>query len=53
MMLMVAVGIDANDNVLLLLWALVSTESEQWWGWYCRFPKDCFLDMDIQGAVII
>jgi hypothetical protein len=31
MMLMIAVGIDANDNVLPLSWALVPTESEEWW----------------------
>ena len=31
MMLLIAVGIDANDNVLPLSWALVPTENEEWW----------------------
>jgi hypothetical protein len=31
MMLMIACGIDANDNVLPLSWALVPTENEEWW----------------------
>jgi hypothetical protein len=29
MMLIIAVGIDANNNVLPLSWALVPTENEQ------------------------
>jgi hypothetical protein len=31
MMLMLCVGIDANDNVLPLAWALVPTENQEWW----------------------
>ena len=30
MMFMIAVGIDANDNILPLSWALVPTENEEW-----------------------
>jgi hypothetical protein len=30
-MLLVATGIDANDNVLPLSWAIVPTENEKWW----------------------
>jgi hypothetical protein len=29
MMLIIAVGIDANDNAIPLAWALVPTESEE------------------------
>lgn len=28
---MIAVGIDANDNVIPLSWAFVPTENEVWW----------------------
>ena len=52
-MLMIAVGIDANDNVLPLSWALVPTENEEWWTWYCRFLVDCFPGMNSQGFVFI
>jgi hypothetical protein len=53
MMLMIAVGIDANDNILPLSWALVPTENDEWWTWYCKFLKDCFPAMDNQGVVFI
>lgn len=49
---MIAVGIDANDNVLPLSWALVPTESEEWWTWVCDFLKDCFTSMDSKGFVL-
>ena len=53
MMLMIAVGIDANNNVLPLSWALVPTENKYWWTWFCKFLKYCFPYMDIRGAVVI
>lgn len=53
MMLMIAVGIDANDNILPLSWALVPTENEEWWIWYCNFLKECFPWMDSQAFVFI
>ena len=53
MTLMIAVGIDANDNVLVLLQALVPTENNEWWTWYCMFLKDCFPAIDNQGVVFI
>ena len=31
MMLIIVVGINANDNILPLSWALVPTENEEWW----------------------
>jgi hypothetical protein len=30
-MLMIVCGINANDNVLPLLWALVPIENKEWW----------------------
>ena len=29
--LIIVYSIDTNDNVLLLSWALVPTENEEWW----------------------
>ena len=31
MMLMIVVGIDANNNAIPLAWVLVPTENEEWW----------------------
>jgi transposase-like protein len=42
MMLMVACGIDANDHVVPLAWALVPTENEVWWRWFCTYLKAAF-----------
>lgn len=36
MILAVTVGIDANDNVLPICWALIPRENEYWWHWYCN-----------------
>src|SRR5215212_7149039 len=49
MMLMIAVGIDANDNVIPLSWALVPTENEEWWTWFCEFLKDAFDKLSQEG----
>jgi hypothetical protein len=53
MMLMIAVGIDANDNAIPLAWALVPTESEEWWTWFCEFLKDTFNNLLDEGYVFI
>ena len=37
MMLLIATGIDANGQILLLAWALVPTENKEWWTWFCTF----------------
>jgi len=42
MMLLIAVGIDANSNALPLAWTVVPTESDEWWLWFCEFLKDIF-----------
>ena len=34
MILLVACGIDANDHVVLLAWALVPIENYNWWTWF-------------------
>jgi len=52
MMLMIAV-IDANDNAIPLAWALVPTENEEWWTWFCEFLKDSFEELSHKGYVFI
>lgn len=39
MILLVACGIDANDQVIPLAWALVPIENEIWWTWFLRYLK--------------
>jgi hypothetical protein len=34
--LLVAVGIDTEDHVLPLAFALVPIENEKWWSWFCE-----------------
>ena len=53
MMLMIAVSIDANDNTLLLAQALVPTENEEWWMWFCEFLKDTFENLSNKGYVFM
>jgi hypothetical protein len=52
MTLLVAVGIDANDETLSLAWALVPIESETWWTWFLKQFEKAF-QIDIEGNVII
>jgi hypothetical protein len=42
MMLLIATGIDANGQILLLAWALVPTENKEWWTWFCTFLHEYF-----------
>jgi hypothetical protein len=35
MMMFIACGIDANNETIPLAWALVPTENELWWSWFC------------------
>jgi hypothetical protein len=35
-MLLVACGIDANDYVVPLVWALVPIENHEWWTWLMK-----------------
>jgi transposase-like protein len=34
--LLIAVGIDAEDHVLPLAFALVPIGNEKWWSWFCE-----------------
>ena len=35
-MLLIAVGIDIEDYILPLAFALVPIENEKWWSWFCE-----------------
>lgn len=39
MILLIACGIDATSNVVLLAWALVPIEDEIWWNWFLTYLK--------------
>ena len=40
--LLIAVGIDAEDRILPLAWALVPSENETWWTWFCEHLFEAF-----------
>ena len=53
MMLLIACGIDANDQVVPLAWALVPIEDVSWWSWFLQYLKVCFPGMDIDNHTFI
>ena len=42
--LLIAVGLDGEDRVLPLAWALVPGENERWWSWFCKNLASAFSD---------
>jgi transposase-like protein len=51
--LLIAVGIDAEEHVLPLAWALVPGEDETWWTWFCkRFKEATKVDLLPRYVVI-
>ena len=53
MMLLITTGIDANDHALSLSWAIVPTENEEWWNWFCIFLRDAFEPMSEPSFVFM
>ena len=53
MMLLFARGIDANDQVIPLAWALVPIEESSWWSWLLRYLKVCYPGMDVDNYTFI
>ncbi len=47
MTLLLCGSIDANNEVLLLAWALVPIENGQWWVWFFRKLRKAFYDPNI------
>lgn len=37
--LLIATSIDANENTLVLAWAIVPTESAEWWSWFFELAQ--------------
>ena len=52
MTLLIAVGIDANDETLPVAWALVPIESEPWWTWFLKHFNQAF-HADVEGNVFM
>jgi hypothetical protein len=50
--LLIAVGIDAEDYILPLAWALVPGENETWWSWFCEHLAKAF-DVGLLAQYII
>ena len=40
--LLIAVRIDAEDRILPFAWALVPSENETWWTWFCEHLFEAF-----------
>jgi transposase-like protein len=60
MQLLIAGGIDANDNTLPLSFALVPSECKEWWEWFLKhlsraFPKvldgECVFMLDREKGI--
>jgi hypothetical protein len=50
--LLIAVGIDAEDRILPFAWALVPSENETWWNWFCEHLYEAF-DGSFQPETVI
>jgi hypothetical protein len=53
MMLLIAYGINVNDHVIPLAWALVPIKDTSWWNWFLRYLKACYPKMDIDNHTFI
>jgi MULE transposase domain len=51
--LLIAVGIDAEDRILPFAWALVPSENETWWSWFCEHLFEAFYGHFQPETVII
>jgi hypothetical protein len=53
MILLIACGIDANDKVVPLAWALVPIENEIWWTWFLRYLKHSIPALSMESHIFI
>jgi hypothetical protein len=53
MMFLVACGIDANDKVIPLAWALVPIENEICWTWFLGYLKHCIPGLSMEYHIFI
>ena len=47
------VGIDTEDRILPLAWALVPGENDTWWTWFCEHLREAFNNTFYPETVII
>jgi hypothetical protein len=52
-MLLIAYSIDANDEILLLAWALVPIENKRWWIWFCNLLSKWFPALQLENSVFM
>jgi hypothetical protein len=53
MTLLIACGVDANNETLPLAWALVPIECSTWWRWFIKHLKKAFRDVSDEGFIIM
>jgi hypothetical protein len=53
MMLLIATGLDANNQILPLSWAIVPTENTEWWIWFCQCLNAWFPGLRAKDHVFI
>jgi hypothetical protein len=50
---LIACSIDANNEILLLAWALVPIENKYWWTWFCNLLCKAFLDLEAENYMFM
>ena len=53
MNLMLACGLDGNQQTLLLAWALVPSENQEYWEYFLNLLSEAYLPCSTEGFVII
>ena len=51
--LLSAIGIDGNNQMYPLAWAVAEGENNESWGWFLTNAKNCIGSSDTQGWTII
>lgn len=51
--LLLAVGIDANNHIIILAWAVVESENNESWEWFANHLKECIPELVTEGATVI
>ena len=50
---MLACALDGNQQILLLAWALVSSENQENWEYFLNYLKEAYLSCSQKGFVLI
>jgi transposase-like protein len=51
--LLITVGIDTESHILPFAWALVPSENETWWTWFCVHLYEAFNGTFLLDAIVI